>query len=164
MASTYEKIATTTVSGTSTSTVTFSSLSSAYTDLIIIVRGGCDNGSLRMQFNSDTATNYSVTILAGNGTSALSTRQSNQNAILIAGIYAAATAVSNSITQVQNYSNTTTFKTALSRNNEASGETNASVGLWRSTSAISTISITAINGTGTWFNGSTINIYGILKA
>lgn len=164
MPSTYEKIATNTVSGTSTTTVTFSSIPSTYTDLVMVVRGGCDNGSLRMQFNSDTGTNYSVTVMAGTGSAANSTRQSNQNAILIAGIYAAATATSNSITQIQNYSNTTTYKTALSRNNEATGETNASVGMWRNTAAISTVSITAINGTGTWFNGSTINLYGIKSA
>jgi len=162
---TYTPIATQTVSGTSTTTITFSSIAATYTDLVIVVKGGCDNGSLRMQFNSDTGNNYSVTILAGTGSAANSTRQSSQNAILIAGVYAAATANSISITQVQNYSNATTYKTALSRNSEASGEVNASVGLWRGTiAAISTIEITAINGTGTWFNGSTITLYGILAA
>jgi hypothetical protein len=161
---TYEAIATQTVSGTSTATVTFSSIASTYTDLIIIANGGSNGGSLRMQFNSDTATNYSVTILAGTGSAANSTRQASQNAILIAGIYAGGSANSNSITQIQNYSNATTYKTALSRNNDAAGETNASVGLWRSTSAINTIAITAINGTGTWTNGSTISLYGIKAA
>jgi hypothetical protein len=164
MASTYEKIATSTVSGTSTSTVTFSSISSSYTDIVMIITGGCDGGSLRMQFNSDTGSNYSVTILAGTGSAANSTRQSSQNAILIAGIYAGNTVNSNTITQIQNYSNSTTYKTSLSRNNDAAGETNASVGLWRNTSAITALSMTAINGTGTWLNGSKVTIYGIKAA
>ena len=162
---TYVALATQTVSGTSTATVTLSSIAATYTDLIIVITGGSNGGSLRMQFNSDTGNNYSVTILAGTGSAANSTRQSTQNAILIAGIYAGGTANSNSITHIQNYSNATTYKTALSRNNDAAGETNASVGLWRGTpAAISTIAITAINGTGTWTNGSTISLYGIAAA
>jgi len=161
---TYVALATQTVSGTSTATVTLSSIAATYTDLIIVITGGSNGGSLRMQFNSDTGTNYSVTVVAGTGSAANSARQSSQNAILIAGVYAGGTANSNSITQIQNYSNTTTYKTALSRNGDAAGETNASVGLWRSTSAISTIAITAINGTGTWTNGSTISLYGIKAA
>ena len=161
MTTTYEKIATTTVSNTSTVTVTLSSISSNYTDLVMVFRGGCDNSSMRMQFNSDTGSNYSVTLMSGNGSLARSTRQSSQDAILIAGAYAYQTVTSNTITQIQNYSNTTTYKTALSRNNEGTGATEAFVGTWRNTAAITTISLTAINATGFWFNGSKVTLYGI---
>jgi len=164
MALTYEKIATTTVSGTSTVTVTLSSISSSYTDLVLVFVGGCDDSSMRMQFNSDTGSNYSVTVMSGNGSLARSTRQNNQDAILVAGAYAYQTATSNTIVQIQNYSNATTYKTALSRNNEGTGATEAFAGIWRNTAAITTISLTAINATGFWFNGSKVTLYGIKAA
>ena len=163
MTATYEKIATTTISGTSTTTVTLSSISSSYTDLVLVLRGGCDNSSMRMQFNSDTGSNYSTTLMAGTGSAANATRQTGQDAILITGAYGTQTAASNTITHIMNYSNATTFQTVYSRCNQGgtSGATEAFVGLWRNTAAVTTISLTAINGIGTWFNGSTVNLYGI---
>ena len=71
MPATYEKIATATISGTSTTTVTLSSISSSYTDLVLVLRGGCDNSSMRMQFNSglwmNTNAITSVKIFPGDG-------------------------------------------------------------------------------------------------
>ena len=160
---TYVALAEQTLGG-GTTTVTLSSISGAYTDLVMVITKGGDEGSLRMYFNSDTGNNYSTTIIAGTGTAANSTRQSTQNAILINGVYGATNANSNTIVQLQNYSNTTTNKTILSRGTIPDDETVACVGLWRSTAAITSISITAINGTGLWLSGSTISIYGILAA
>lgn len=162
-AATYVPISTQTLSTTPT-TVTISSIPSTYTDLIIVINGGCQGGGLRLRFNSDTGTNYSATALYGNGTSAASTRFTSQNGMDIAGIAAGMNATATSILQVQNYSNSTTYKTLLNREGFASGETIAVVGLWRSTSAITQVDIYAINGTGTWYSGSTITLYGILGA
>jgi hypothetical protein len=61
-----------------------------------------------------------------------------------------------------NYSNTTTYKTILERANQPQAVTNSIVGLWRSTSAISTITMTTSSGTVS--AGSTFTLYGILKA
>jgi hypothetical protein len=161
--STLTPIATTTL-GSGITTATLSSISSAYTDLVMVITRGGDEGSLRMYFNSDTGTNYSTTIIAGTGSAANSVRQSTQNAILINGVYGATNANTNTIVQLQNYSNTTTNKTVLSRGTIPDDETVACVGLWRSTAAINSISITAINGTGLWLSGSTITLYGIKAA
>jgi hypothetical protein len=62
MTATYEKIATTTL-GSTTATVTFSSISGAYTDLVLVERlvKSITGGSLQVRFNSDTGTNYSAT-------------------------------------------------------------------------------------------------------
>jgi uncharacterized protein related to proFAR isomerase len=77
MAKTYEPIATTTLGG-ATNSVTFSSIAGTYTDLIIIVQGSVGSISgVNLQFNSDTATNYSRTVLFGTGSVANSTRGSN---------------------------------------------------------------------------------------
>jgi hypothetical protein len=64
-----------------------------------------------------------------------------------------------------NYSNTTTYKTALNRSNQAAGGVDATVGLWRSTAAIDTIRFYAnTNGSQNFLTGSTFTLYGIAAA
>ena len=58
-----------------------------------------------------------------------------------------------------NYSNTSTYKTVIGKDNAASIETDAYVGLWRSTAAINTIKISI--GSSTFIAGSTFTLYGI---
>ena len=62
MATTYTPIATTTL-GSGQTSVTFSSISGTYTDLILIASASNTGGAtnIRLQFNGDTATNYSST-------------------------------------------------------------------------------------------------------
>ena len=160
MAITYEPIATATGTGSS-DTVTFSSIPSTYTDLVLIVTGSCDGGGFALNFNSDTASNYSMTYIAGNGSSASSNRQTSASRIDAGGIIGGQTINSNTIISIQNYSNSTTNKTILSRANTASSEVVAIVGLYRSTSAITSISLTAINGSGLFIDGSGASLYGI---
>ena len=74
MTATYEKVQSTTLSSTQ-STVTFSSISGAYTDLVLVMGGSNSaNSDLRMRFNGDTGSNYSVTVLFGDGSAANSFR------------------------------------------------------------------------------------------
>lgn len=164
MATTYEPIATYTTSG-SAANVTFSSIAGTYTDLVIIVNGGgSTNADLHMQFNSDTGTNYSRTVLSGNGTAASSSRQSSVNYIRVDSVgylnttFPAFTGIIN----IMNYSNSTTNKTVVSRTNNASTGVDASVGLWRSTAAIT--SVVLFPDVGTLTNGSTFTLYGIKAA
>jgi hypothetical protein len=165
MTATYEKIATTTLS-TTTATVTFSSISSAYTDLVLIlnpIANTATNSYPYMRFNSDSGSNYSRTFLRGDGTTASSDRASNETlAYLIGGNVVQTDSTFNGIVQINNYSNTTTYKSYLARTNVATG-TNASVealiGLWRSTSAITSIAITC--GDNSFVSGSTFTLYGI---
>ena len=161
MASTYTPIATTTL-GSATNSYTFSSIPSTYTDLIMVWNGTTaaqDNLSLR--FNGDTATNYSVTRLVGNGSTAASARFSSVN--MMYGSIPDTSANSTVTWQVMNYSNATTYKTALCRGSSASVEASAYVGLWRSTSAIT--SLTVIVGNSYNMNtGCTLTLYGILSA
>tara|TARA_R110002126_G_C10219327_1_gene478863 strand:- start:155 stop:652 length:498 start_codon:yes stop_codon:yes gene_type:complete len=165
MASTYEPIATTTL-GSPAASYTFSSISGSYTDLVLIATGTNSVGaSINLTFNSDTASNYSVTILSGDGNSAQSARYSNQTYIRSTyneGWSSGAGNIGNIIFNIQNYSNTTSFKTALMRANKAAGGTGATVGLWRSTSAINAVTLTA--GSGSLQTGCTFTLYGILAA
>ena len=158
--STYTPIATTTVSGSAVASVTWSSISSAYTDLIIITNLLTTSGGngVAIQFNSDTTNKYSFTYMYGNGTTAASGRASNQTK----GQIDRTAANGAGITHIMNYSNTTTYKTVLSRGNTG-GEVFAWVDLWRNTSAIDTIKLFCNDGSD-FSVGSQLTLYGILAA
>ena len=161
---TYIPIATTTL-GTATSSITFSSISGSYTDLVLIFYTPSLSVSddLYIQYNSDTASNYSVTILRGNGTTASSTRQSNQTGARFTDLSYASTTTSNTtLINIMNYSNTTTYKTNISRGNNAINGVESMVTLWRSTAAITTIKIYPVSGNMN--TGTIASLYGIAAA
>jgi len=165
MASTYTPIATTTL-GSSQAGVTFSSIS-GYTDLKLVINVGTNvNAYPFIQFNSDTGSNYSLTELLGNGSSASSSRGSSLSHIQTFNINTT-TAIDTMVTwDVMNYANTLTYKTVLERASNAGNGTNAIVGLWRNTAAITSIYVGCINsGVARTFNtGSTFTLYGIKAA
>jgi hypothetical protein len=157
MATTYEPIATTTLSSAQSS-VTFSSISGSYTDLVLIIAGTVNTvTTFDVTFNSDGGSNYSATRLTGDGSTGSSTRSTNNASMPLGYIN---TSQSVSVIHIMNYSNTTTFKTAIARGNSASGATNAIVGLWRSTSAITSITFAG----GSFQPGLTATLYGIKAA
>jgi hypothetical protein len=69
----------------------------------------------------------------------------------------------NYIVQVQNYSNSTTYKTFLSRANNAANAADGIVGLWRSTSAITSIQF-FYSDSSNIITGSSATLYGIKAA
>jgi hypothetical protein len=157
MTSTYEKIATNTL-GSATASVTFSSITGTYTDLILVINGNSSTlADSNIRFNSDTASNYSVTRLYGNGSVAANSRSSNQSEI-VAGDFNT-TSNTTTIIQINNYSNSTTYKTALIRSGYAASIVFANVGLWRNTAAIT--SVTMFTSPGNFSTGCTFTIYGI---
>jgi hypothetical protein len=157
MAKTYEPIATTTL-GSAVSSYTFSSIPATYTDLILVANFSKSAAArLDMQFNGDTANNYSYTRLNGNGTSASSDRIANF-AVIDAGY--TDTTMSTSIIHINNYVGST-YKTALVRANTSSMNVGVFVGLWRSTAAINSITLGGGNNLQT---NSTFTLYGIKAA
>jgi hypothetical protein len=169
MPATYEPIATTTT-GAGVSTITFSSITSAYTDLRIAITftgaAGGTQGNLR--FNGDSGTNYSFTRLNGNGSTASSGTNTNANAIY----YGDYTAVGTSTTipefssiDIFSYAGST-FKTVLENSAadyNGSGGVCYQVGLWRNTAAITSITLILQGGTN-FGTGSTATLYGIKNA
>lgn len=165
MPSTYTPIATQTL-GSAASSVTFSSISGSYTDLVLVVVPANSAGSVvRMQLNGDTGSNYSNTFLKGNGSSASSARSSSQTYLTLGDDAAPTRTLGESvwISQIMNYSNSTTNKTVLTRANVASSGVEAVVGLWRSTAAITQVSVQQ-GGSVTFSVGSTFTLYGVKSA
>lgn len=162
MPSTYTPIATTTLSSTS-ATVTFSSISGSYTDLIIVASGTISSGSyFSLRFNGDTGTNYSNTEMEQFSTSSVgSARNTNAN-FLPNGSFQ--TGQSNTITHIQNYSNTTTYKMAITLSGYVTSGIKMSAGTWRNTAAITSIEIANGYGASAYSIGTTFTLYGIKAA
>lgn len=163
---TYEAIATQTL-GSATNTVTFSSIPSTYTDLVLIANtiiasvSGFPECSLR--FNSDTGTNYSNTYLLGTGSSAASGRGTSYTYADCGYLAANSSNPNTRIINIMNYSNTTTNKTVISRGSSVNGgQVIAYVNLWRNTAAIN--SITIFTQSDNYTAGSTFSLYGIQNA
>jgi hypothetical protein len=166
MASTYEPIATQTVA-VATSSITFSSIPSTYTDLKLIFTctGLAAGQDIALQYNGDTGTNYSYTRVSGSGVAATSGRNTSVanwriNAL---GVY---TDTSIPITmQVDIFSYTgSTFKTGLSfasGDKNGSGYVSTNIGLWRNTAAITNMTISSATN---FLIGTTATLYGIKNA
>ncbi len=151
---TYSLINSTTL-GSAQSSVTFSSIPSTFTDLTIVINGfysGTTYG--KFDFNSDTTSgNYSYTRFLGYSGGVLSDRAGGTDGISLGST------MGSWIANINDYSNTTTYKTLLARENAAGSGTGAYVYLWRNTAAITSLTFTGVGGN--FATGSTFKLYGI---
>ena len=170
----FESIATQTVSGGATNTVTFSSIPATYSHLqlrYILRTNRTDDyiDILGMTFNSDTASNYNNHLLNtenGGGVAAGYVASTSARYHLLG-----ATALSNTnvfaagVIDILDYANTNKYKTTRSINGFSNNQTNhdwlgLESSLWRSTSAINRIDFTIVGGT--YLTAlSTFALYGI---
>ena len=169
MAITYEPIATVNGTGSGT-TLSFSSIPATYTDLRVVIQATSPASgqyiSPAMRFNSDSASNYSYINMWGDTGTVGGFRTSNST-LFPAGV--GQIGVQNlypcmSVIDILGYAGST-FKPSLisasvATNTSSSAERTAS--MWRSTSAITAISIIS---QGDPFSTSTIaTLYGIKAA
>jgi hypothetical protein len=158
---TYVALATAIATG-SQSTITFTSIPQTYTDLVLVCSGNTANVATALLFNNDNGTNYSRTAVRGYSSTADSFRQTSLSYLAIDA--SVSQPFQNAIINIQNYSNTTTRKTALWRSNSSTGGVEAMVGLWYGTiAAINRIDVISTGGTN-FSAGSTFTIYGIAAA
>ena len=158
MASTYTPIATTTLGSAATS-YTFSSIPGTYTDLVLVISNTATSSAVNpyIQYNGDTGS-MSATRVYGYGTGYGSARDAS--AFLIGD---STTTQNTFIVNIMNYSNTSSYKTAISRGSITDSSVTISVGVWRSTAAINSVKIN--QGGGVSFSaGSTFTLYGIKAA
>lgn len=154
--STEVAIATTTL-GTAASTITFSSIPATYTDLRLVFNLITPGYDSTLTVNGDSATNYSYTLIRGNGTAAISGRGTNT-----AGVILDYNASSPALFTVDffSYAGSTnkTFLTTSSEDANGSGTVDRKVGLWRNTAAITSVTLSSTNMS----IGTTATLYGIL--
>ena len=165
MTATYDSIATTTL-GSASASINFNSISSAYTDLKVVLvanlaAGGVD---LCMRLNNNSGVTYSCTYVIGNGSSATSTRNLSDNTyrISINGFTTGAQPLFAEI-DIFSYSNATVNKSILAKvaqDTGGGGNIQATVGLCQLTSAVTSVNL--FNSGGTNFAaGTTATLYGI---
>lgn len=174
MANTYTLIASTTVSGTSTVTVNFSSIPQTYTDLVLRVSARTNRSSavdeLMLRFNSDSATNYSATHMTANSGTATSQQVSNNTStrfISINGNTTTSSTFSNTEIYIPNYTGTANKPISIGTVVENNDTTNYFVrgvaNLYRGSSAITSISCQSYFDPGVLYfiADSSFYLYGI---
>ena len=161
MTATYDSIATTTL-GSAASTIAFSSIPNTYTDLRLVFYHKGSGSGVRplLRFNSNTASNYSQTRLSGNGSSAASDNYTSNTYILFSSDDSSTNGelLTADIFSYAGSTNKSLLATQATDNN-GSGIVMVNVGLWRSTSAITTVNLVASGGN--FATGSTATLYGI---
>lgn len=168
----FESIATSTVGSTSVASVTFSSIPSTYTHLQIrclMKKAGTGNDSFSLlTFNSDSGSNYSTHYLLGTGASVLAGANAPSVTSIFAGVtWGTGSSVSSSsfsvaVIDILDYKDTNKYKTVRTLSGidgNGAGQVDFTSGLWLSTSAITSITITG-NG-GNFLQYSNFALYGI---
>lgn len=169
----FESIATVSVGSGGSANVEFTNIPSTYTHLQIRFLAKTDINDTRYalwyQFNGDTATNYSFHALYGDGSGVTALGSASQ------GVAEASTNAGNSagttnifgagVVDILDYTNTSKNKTIRSLSgvdNNGSGRISFQSGLWRSTNAITSITIGDYGQTLMQY--STFALYGIRSA
>jgi hypothetical protein len=171
----FESIAT--INGTgSTPTLTFTNIPNTYTNLQIrmslVTSGSFQQNSVYggwVTFNNDTGSNYSDHYLYGDGATPGAGATINKANMGLIAYGAGPTYPGVNIVDILDYANTNKYKTARSL---AGGDTNGAgytwfaSGLWRNTSAVSTITIYLNSGFGShnFTTNAIAALYGIKGA
>lgn len=145
----YESIATAVGTGSS-ATITFSSIPATFKHLQIraIARVASSSGAY-LQYNSDTGTNYTRHYLEGNGSTVAAGSGTSQTKIDYLQAISTASTNGVNIVDILDYANTNKYKTTRILGGfdvNGTGQIGLGSGLWMSTSAISTITITTSGG------------------
>ena len=174
MPSTYTLISSNVLSSTAAS-VTFSSIPSTYTDLVIraSVRNSGDNGNntaaMSTTFNGDTATNYSWTyVYASVSTSPISGQTSAYNNIqgyfISNGSSSTASTFANTEIYIPSYAGSNkkpvSYFGAPETNSTTLDGNSIGAALWQGTAAITTILLKPVYGAN-FVSGSSFYLYGI---
>ena len=163
-------ISTVTVGAGGASSITFSSIPSTATDLLVVLsaRSSDTTTSCRIQFNGDTASNYNYLNLVGNGSTVTSqttttiTFFSTVNGITPSG--ATASTFGNLSIYIPNYASSdakTISQDSVDENNAASAVAMIQAGFWNNTAAITSINL--FKSLGTFVQYSSASLYGITK-
>lgn len=163
MPATYDKIQTYTVTGSAVSTVSFTSISSAYTDLVIAVNARDTSTAGLFRFNNDTSAAYNRTFFVGFGSSGSTSTNLGLNQFYWDGEGTGNT-FSSTFIDINGYSQTAFPKVVQQRQGVPNISSAVVVGRWNNTSAINRIDFLSYSGGNDIGVGSTFTIYGILRA
>ena len=160
---TYIPIATQTL-GSAAAAITFNSIPGTYTDLrLVLTCTTSASDTVAVQFNSDTAANYSYTVIQGTGAAANSGNNTSATSAWVgAGAPTSTTVPAMYSVDVFSYAGSTN-KTALANgaiDQNGSGDVTAVVALWRSTAAITSVKL-LLTGGSNFSTGTIATLWGI---
>lgn len=166
MPNTFTKIASVSVGSGGVASITFSSIPSTYTDLVVLVscrssQSGAFADYGTIVFNGSSST-FSYKDVYGNGSSAASTGGSVNTIFVYQGNAATASTFGNASIYIPNYtsSNNKSFSIdTVVENNGTTGYDALTAGLWSTASAITSVGLAPASGT--WLEYSTFTLYGI---
>lgn len=155
----YTALANTTL-GSTVSSVTFSSISGSYRDLMVVVMpiASSSGYGLGLRFNADSGSNYLFVTALGNGSSTASGLNTTTRTYLNYSTTVPTTSQTISIGHIMDYSATDKHKTILARGNASSNGTEMIAGRWANTAAITTVEVQFL---GNGVSGSTVALYGV---
>lgn len=165
---TYVALASTSLSSTS-SAISFTSISQAYTDLVIVASMRLSAGSTgHLCFNatSPSGTSYEILYFSGNGSAFQSKDIANGASVRLGEVYGSGINSTNftvMIASIGDYAATNKFKSVIVNYAEVADEISLTGGTWHDTSAITSIGITS-GSTGHFVTGCSFSIYGIARA
>lgn len=144
--------------GSSTSSVTFSSIPAIYRDLICVVGGqAASDGSLIARFNGDSAAHYSYMRIEGNGSSKNASFAPNLTFAVVGRM--SGSVPSTNIFQIMDYSSTDKHKMVVGRGSAADDFVRAVVSRWPSTASITSIEV--YKDGANLNSGTVLSLYGI---
>jgi hypothetical protein len=150
--------------GSGVSSVTFSSISQSYRDLVFIGQtGNTGTTGFGGVFNGDTGSNYVYVYSGGNGSNFGSGAASNQAvANFGANSWSTGSLDLTYIIHLMDYSTTDKHKNFISRVDGRSSTSNVTMntGRWANTSAITSVQIRGL-GTSQFVAGSTFSLFGV---
>ena len=170
MANTFELIASSTVGSGGAASITFSSIPSTYTDLVLKISARHNGASVAnafyIKFNGST-TGQSGRYLEGNGSSA----GSGANSLAYGGVESGASATSSTFSNAEIYipnyagSNNKSYSgDSVVENNATTGIQWLLSGLWSNTAAITSLVISPDSGSNSYVQYSTAYLYGVKNA
>lgn len=163
MPATYDAIATTTLNSTQSS-VTFSSISQSYTDLLLVGNTGMNTTTgfaFCCRLNGSTASEYVSTYMSGAPSGSFPGGYAAQN-LMVLGAPAKQAISGNIFVHFLQYKNTNVTKSVIARTQAGSESVWLSVGVWTQYTAINQIQL--FPETASWLSGSTFTLYGITQA
>lgn len=142
-------------------TVTFSSISGAYRDLVLIVNGGGSSyGTFQIRFNGSSS-GYTYVGMESNGSAAAAVSNTSNALDGNYNYWVEDIGTNNTVYELQllDYSATDKHKTAIYKVKAGLTGLGQYTGRWATTDAVTSIVLS--RGSGTWRNGSTFALYGV---
>lgn len=148
--------------------IEFTAIPSTYTDLVVKISSRTATGGatdINLEFNGDTAANYTNRQIQGNGATVLSNSSAKQTGTSSGSTDTASTFASSEI-YIPNYLSGTakSYSTdTVTENNATTAYASLRAGLWSGTAAINAIKLTQASAAN-FAQYSTATLYGISKS